>query len=67
MELKATSDASLYPTVAGYVLTGTASEGHMNFVRNNEDNFFIGEDVVHLRIWDINSQKINKLNIIIMK
>lgn len=40
MELKASSDASLYPTVAGYVLTGTASEGHMNFVRNNEDNFF---------------------------
>lgn len=40
MELKAKSIASLYPTIDGYVLTGTASEGKINFVRNNEDNFF---------------------------
>lgn len=39
IELKAKTVASLYPTIDGYVLTGAASE-QMNFVRNNEDNFF---------------------------
>lgn len=60
MELKPNSVASLYPTIDGYVLTGNASESQINFVRNNDDNFFIGAGEVHLRIWDMNSQKINK-------
>lgn len=40
IELKAKTVASLYPTISGYVLKGTASDGQMNYVKDNEDNFF---------------------------
>ncbi|UIR55183.1 DUF3472 domain-containing protein [Sphingobacterium sp. SRCM116780] len=40
IEIKANTIQALYPTIDGYIISGDASDGKMNYVKNNDDNFF---------------------------